>query len=181
MEREKKKLAEAALFMSTEPITVSELARVMGVGVQDGVRTVDELVREFNSRDSALKIVRTGEGYRMQVRQEFLPRVKHLAASVDLPKSVLRTLSVIAFKQPIKQSVVAKLRGNKAYEHVRELAGRGFIRKTKQGHTFVLETTRKFNEYFQLPGNVSVSQIASGEIQLGVTQPASRGDQRALP
>jgi segregation and condensation protein B len=165
MERKNKKLAEAALFMSTESLSASELSRVMGLSdVRDAVKALDELVKEFNSRDTALEVIKTSEGnYRMQVRREFLPRVKHLATSVDLPKSVLRTLSVIAFKQPIKQSVVAKLRGNKAYEHVKELEDQGFIKRQKSGHTFVLETTRKFSDYFQLPEDSSLEQALTGE------------------
>ena len=149
-----KLVAEAALFMSTEPLSITRLSRIMGVELAETISIMDELRKEFNSRNSSLEIVKTSEGlYRMQVRHEFLPRVKDLAVTVDLPKALIRTLSLIAFKQPIKQSEVAKIRGNKAYEQIDELERQGFIRKAKKGHTYILETTRKFEEYFQLPKN----------------------------
>lgn len=153
--REAKLLAEAALFMSTEPLSVSQLSKVTDVKEFGGcVTLMDELYQEFNLRDSSMEIVKLDDGrYRMQVRREFLPHVKSFAATTDLPKSVIRTLSIIAFKQPIKQSDVAKLRGNKAYEHVEQLTKDGFIRKVRKGHTFLLETTRKFDGYFQLPND----------------------------
>jgi segregation and condensation protein B len=147
-----KMLAEAALFMSTEPLSPTALSSIMGVEFGEGIETLDTLCKEFNSRNSSLEIIKTDDGrYRMQVRQEFMPSVKHLAATTDLPKSVIRTLSIIAFKQPVRQSDIAKLRGNKAYEHVERLEQDGFIKKVRKGHTFLLETTRKFNDYFQLP------------------------------
>ncbi|MCD6414727.1 MAG: SMC-Scp complex subunit ScpB [Candidatus Diapherotrites archaeon] len=159
-----KHIAEAALFMSTEPLSATRLSKIMGVHLADAMAAMDELRSEFNSRNSSLEIVKTAEGlYRMQVRQEFLPKVKDLAVSVDLPKALIRTLSLIAFKQPIKQSDVVKLRGNKAYEQIDELEQQGFIKKSKKGHTFLLETTRKFEEYFQLPGNQQLEKKSSTE------------------
>ena len=87
----------------------------------------------------------------MQVRSEYLSKVKHLAISTDLPKSILRTLAIIAFKQPIKQSIVVKMRGNKAYDHIERLNDEKFIKKTREGNTYVLETTKKFIDYFGEP------------------------------
>lgn len=148
-----KKLAEAALFMSTEPLSITQLSRVMDSSeLGEAMDLMKELHEEFNSRHSSLEIVKTDDGcYRMQVRKEFLPSVKDFAANTDLSKALMRTLSLIAFKQPITQSVVAKARGNKAYAHIDELEESGFIKKVRKGHTFTLETTRKFDTYFQLP------------------------------
>ena len=147
---EKSRLVEAALFMSAEPLTIDQLGKIMEtetLGKALGV--LDALVLDFNKHDSALEIVKTTDGrYRMQVRSEYLSQVKHLAISTDLPKSVLRTLAIIAFKQPIKQSIVVKMRGNKAYDHIERLREEGFVKKTREGNTYVLETTKKFIDYF---------------------------------
>lgn len=150
---EKKHLAEAALFMSAEPLTIDQLGKIIGsdsFGKTLGI--MDSLVADFNDRDSPLEIVKTTDGrYRMQVRTPYLDKVKHLAITTDLPKSVLRTLAIIAFKQPIRQSIIVKMRGNKAYEHIEKLVQEGFIRKTPEGNTFVVETTKKFIDYFGEP------------------------------
>ncbi|MFC2175205.1 SMC-Scp complex subunit ScpB [archaeon] len=149
----KKHLVEAALFMSAEPLTIDQLSKIMEtetLGKALGV--LDTLVPTFNERDSALEIVKTTDGrYRMQVKGDYLTRVKHLAITTDLPKSALRTLAIIAFKQPIKQSIVVKMRGNKAYDHIAQLVEEGFVKKTREGNTYVLETTKKFIDYFGEP------------------------------
>ncbi len=150
---EKKYLAEAALFMSAEPLTIDQLGKIMGcdsLGKTLGV--LDLLVLDFNKKESALEIAKTTDGrYRMQVKTDYLKKVKHLAITTDLPKSVLRTLAIVAFKQPIKQSIVVKMRGNKSYDHLEKLREEGFIKKTREGNTFVIETTKKFIDYFGEP------------------------------
>lgn len=150
---EKKYLVEAALFMSSEPLTIDQLGKLVeSDSMGKTLRILDGVVLDFNQRDSALEIVKTTDGrYRMQVRGDYLKDVKHLAISTDLPKSILRTLAIIAFKQPIKQSIVVKMRGNKAYDHIERLREEGFVKKTREGNTFMLETTKKFIDYFGEP------------------------------
>jgi chromosome segregation and condensation protein ScpB len=60
----------------------------------------------------------------------------------------MKTLALIAYKQPINQSLVVKYRNNKAYDHLKLLLDEAFIKKEPKGRTFVLTTTTKFIEYF---------------------------------
>ena len=57
---------------------------------------------------------------------------------------------MIAYKQPIKQSVVIKIRGNKAYDHIKKFVEIGLINKKRVGHTSELSLTDKFHEYFHV-------------------------------
>ena len=74
---------------------------------------------------------------------------------VELKPAVLRTLSVIALKEPIRQSALKDMRGSNAYEHVQELLEKGLISRTKDknGRSYNLKTTPKFAEYFKLKGD----------------------------
>ena len=147
-EREKL-IVQAALFMSPKPLSLKALSRV--VGIDDNpvlLKVVEESVSEFNSANKALEIVRIGEKYSMRVRRELEDAVAHLAVSPELGKAALRTLALIAIKQPVKQSEVVKVIGNKAYDYIKDLVARGIIRAEKQGNTKILTTTRKFEEYF---------------------------------
>ena len=90
----------------------------------------------------------------MQVKEEHMDIVEKLCP-VELKPAVLRTLSVIALKEPIRQTVLKELRGSNAYEHVQELVEKGLISKTKDknGRSYNLKTTPKFAEYFKLKGD----------------------------
>ncbi|MBI5553488.1 MAG: SMC-Scp complex subunit ScpB [Candidatus Diapherotrites archaeon] len=143
-----KKLMEASLFMAPSVVTVADLSRITSRSVIEVRVALNELIHEFNARESALEIRDESDGYRMAVRPEFEPLVSHLAASPEFHKGVLKTLALIAFRQPVKQSEIIDLRNQKAYDHIRVLLEKGFIKKEKQGITFILTTTRKFVEYF---------------------------------
>ncbi len=146
---ELKKTIEAALFMSPKPLPLQELAGVCKIPELAVVETsAMELMKEFNSRDSALEIVKEVEGYRMRVKPEFDQNVTHLAASSELSKAIMKTLAYIAFKQPVKQSQVIKFRSSKAYEEIKILEEKGFISRERSGLTYNVRTTKKFLEYF---------------------------------
>ena len=78
-----------------------------------------------------------------------------LLCPVDLKPATLRTLSVIALKEPIRQTALIEMRGSGAYDHIKELVDKGLISKTrdKNGRSFNLKTTPKFREYFKLKGD----------------------------
>ena len=60
----------------------------------------------------------------------------------------METLAVVAWKYPIVQSEIIKLRGSSAYEHMRELVEQGFIAKERSGRTYKVKLTKKFFNYF---------------------------------
>ena len=90
----------------------------------------------------------------MDVAQECMWMVNRLAAgSSEFTKAEQETLALIAYKQPMKQSVVVKIRGNKAYEHVKKFVGIGLINKKRMGHTAELTLNENFFDYFNLTGD----------------------------
>jgi chromosome segregation and condensation protein ScpB len=68
----------------------------------------------------------------------------------EFSKAEQETLGIIAFKQPIKQSVIIKIRGNKAYEHIQKFVDLNLIIKKKTGHTNELSLSDDFYDYFTL-------------------------------
>jgi segregation and condensation protein B len=143
-------LAEAALFMASEPLGVNELTSVMkteSFGV--ALKELERLLDNFNKNNSALEIIKTNDGkYQMCVRSEYASSVSHLAVDTEFSKAVLRTLGLIAVKQPVKQSIVVRIIGNKAYGYVKELHDKGLVHAKKQANTKILTTSNKFESYF---------------------------------
>ncbi len=146
-------LAEAALFMSPEAVPLEALMKVIGTESHAKARrAMDEIMEAFNGRNESLEIIRTQDDrYHMRVCNQYAGRVQHFAVTTDLSRAVLRTLAIVAYKQPIRQSIIVKMRGNKAYDHIKQLEDEGFIRRTKESNTYSIETTKKFEEYFGPP------------------------------
>lgn len=145
---------EAVLFTTAQALSVHDIAEILEEESDEIVEeALLELIMDYSSRDGALEID-DENGYILQVKEEHMDIVEKLCP-VELKPAVLRTLSVIALKEPIRQTDLKELRGSNAYEHVQELVEKGLISKTKDknGRSYNLKTTPKFAEYFKLKGD----------------------------
>jgi len=147
---EAKKNIEAALFMAAQPITINEIIKVSGAesyGI--ALKLIQDFAKEFNEHDSSLEVVDAGNAkYQMKVKESYMAKVSHLAVDAEMSKATLRCLGLIAVKQPVKQSIVVRIIGNKAYDYVKNLAEKGLIKAAKTGTTKMLTTSPKFETYF---------------------------------
>ncbi|KCZ71421.1 segregation and condensation protein B [Candidatus Methanoperedens nitroreducens] len=142
-----KEIIEAALFASGEPLDEGQLrGLIKGKNIRELVR---QLMDEYTQRGSAIEIVEVEGKFVMQVRPEFADSVRSIAPK-ELRSPVLRTLSMIAYHQPLTVAKLTDRRGAAAYDHVRELEERGLISAVPQGRTRLLRTTARFAEYFNL-------------------------------
>lgn len=141
-----KRILEAALFVADRPMRVEELSRVSGHSPGHVRKALVELVEEYDGR--ALEIAETPEGWHMRVRHDILPRVAHLTPHSDLSEGCKRALALVLYKEPVKQSEIVKMQGNKAYGYIKKLRKKGLVKAVKKGHTMVLELTQEFESYF---------------------------------
>lgn len=142
---------EAALFAAGRPLTAAELAEALGLSVEEVRAAVARLGQEYESKASAIEVVERDGTYVMQLRGRYAGDALTFAPR-ELSNPVLRTLALIAYYQPLLQSDLASMRGNKAYDHIAELVGMELVAKRPHRLTFLLTTTPKFAEYFDLPG-----------------------------
>ena len=87
-------------------------------------------------------------GYKLVVKTEFLERVSHLTPHAELSRGLLRVLSIIVYHEPVPQSEIVKVIGNRTYEYVKELEERGLVKSERKSRTKMLSVTEKFEEYF---------------------------------
>lgn len=158
---------EAVLFVTAKVLQINDIAEILGEEPDVVEEALLELIMDYASREGALEID-DENGYILQVKQDHLDIVEKLCP-VELRPPVLKTLTVIALKEPIRQSYLKDLRGSNAYEHVSELLEKGLIsrHKDKNGRSFNIKTTAKFNEYFKLKGDVR-SLVKTLNIDAGV-------------
>ncbi|RMF94025.1 MAG: SMC-Scp complex subunit ScpB [Nitrospinota bacterium] len=140
---------EAVLFALDTPISLEELAEFLAQPVAAVTVALQELVDEYRQREGGIAIEKQAEGYIFRIRSPYVPLVEQLLPA-ELDVGTLRTLSVIAWKQPLEQSALIRMRGNRAYTHIQTLLKRGLIERTPQGRTFLLKTTPRFAEEFRL-------------------------------
>ena len=148
MENNLKAKVEAALFLTEKPVKASAVAKIVGEDLDKVRRTILELIRDYEERDLGLEIA-DDNGYIIQVKDEYATLIDEFVP-LEIPTSLIRTLSAIAIKQPVMQSEIIKIRGAGAYEHIKELMERDLVNKKEEGRSPTLTTTKRFQEYFRL-------------------------------
>jgi segregation and condensation protein B len=149
MDLEKRKI-EATLFSSGKPLSTKEVATITSISEAKVERELYALKEEYKGSGSALEVSKAGDKWGMQVKSDYAPYARALAKAEIKPK-LLKTLALIAYHQPVKQSKLNRMIGNKIYEHVKELSEQEMINARQAGRTKILTTTHKFLEYFSIP------------------------------
>lgn len=148
---ESEKKVEAVLFAVGKEITSERLSHLCSLEIPQVEEIMSRLMQDYASKDQSLHIVKKENGWKLTVRDQFVPLVSSLVSSTELDRPIMETLAVIAWKYPIVQSDLIKLRGASAYDHMKKLEEQGYVAKEKFGRTFKLVLTKKFFEYFDLP------------------------------
>ena len=150
-------LVEAALYVAGRPLDLNELCQVIGSRSKKKVQKyADTLMQEYNARNTALEILALkDERYVLQVKPEFTPLIKKLVNRPLLSSGPLKTLSYIAYRQPVSQKRVIDVRGQHAYGHVKLLKDMGLIISERSGRTMALKTTDFFADYFGLTHDIT--------------------------
>ncbi len=164
IEIENMKKVEAALFISARFLDLQELVMLTDVNPLMVKEILEKLIERYNRDDSAIEIIIKDNMWKMDVRQEYVSMINKLATgSAEFSKAEQETLAIIAYKQPVKQSVVINIRGNKAYDHIKHFRDIGLVMAKKLGHTLELKLSDDFFEYFHLQKKEESGRIVAVE------------------
>ncbi|MCS7126070.1 MAG: SMC-Scp complex subunit ScpB [Aigarchaeota archaeon] len=149
---------EALLFVSSKPVEIRELLSITGLRKKEKLAlAIKELKNKYGDRWSAVELVELpDERFYLRLRKEYYDLVKKYIKRPLFSKGVMRTLSFIAYHQPIEQSKVVAVRGNSAYKHIKILLEKGLLEAEERGKTKVLKTTQLLADYLGVPNNQSI-------------------------
>ncbi|MBI4020770.1 MAG: SMC-Scp complex subunit ScpB [Candidatus Aenigmarchaeota archaeon] len=154
-----KSVIEAALFMSQKPLDLHELAKITGLSSLGFLKEALEGLQKEYAKHGIQVTCQDGR-WHMQVRPELLPQVASLTPYQDMPEGPKRTLALVVYKEPVKQSDIIHIQGNKAYAYVKHLKKIGLIKAEQEGHTNILTTTKGLETYFGMGKDAIKKQLA---------------------
>lgn len=145
-------LVEAALYVAGRPLDLNDLCSVLKTRSKKRARrTVDTLKQEYTARNTALEILELkDERFVLQLKADFTPHVRKFVNRPLLSIGPLKTLSYIAYRQPVSQKRVIDVRGHHAYGHIKVLKDMGIVGSERNGRSMLLRTTEYFADYFGL-------------------------------
>lgn len=145
------KKIEAALFISGRFLNIQDLIKLTDLNPLLIKELMQKLLEKYSSEETAIALLEKDNSWKMDVKQEYVNMINKLATgSSEFTKAEQETLAVIAYKQPVKQSVIVNIRGNKAYEHIKGFISLGLVKHKRTGHTIELQLSDDFYEYFHL-------------------------------
>lgn len=179
--QDKKDLAllEAALYVAGRPLDLKTLASVLRTrSKKKAQRLAQQLLETYRTRETALELLALeDERYVLQLKPEYTPDVRRLAVRPLLSVGPLKTLSYIAYRQPVPQKQVIDVRGQHVYNHLKQLEDLELITRERAGRSKVIRTTMFFADYFglshdlrtmkqQLKGIFEKEDFAKPELQM---------------
>ncbi len=147
---QEKRLVESVLFSASNPVSINEIKQATTLSKKTVENMLAELIKDYNEErknQTSMEIVKAGEKYTMQVKKQYADK-SIMFTKPEIDDNLLKTLTLIAFHQPLKQSNLRRMIGAKAYDHVDDLTGLKLINTKKHGTTEMLTTSKLFPEYF---------------------------------
>jgi segregation and condensation protein B len=146
---------EAALYSAGRPLKIEELIKASGT--ESRTKTLNLLniiMKKAKSSFKALEVVTLpDDSYVFQLKPEYSATIRRYASKPILPKATLKTLSYIAYMQPISSKQLIETRGTGVYSHLKELRQLDYIEHQNVGRLKIYTTTTKFQKYFGIQGD----------------------------
>lgn len=167
--QEHKNKVEAVLFTTGRFITIEELASLCELGSPGYVKQLlEELKKDYQSRETALELIEQDNKFKLNIKNTYGYLANKVIKDTEFESPAIKTLAYIAYKQPVEQSKIIKIRGNKAYDHIKQLLEQNLITSDKKGRTRLLKLAKNFYDYFDVNKdalNIKFTEIKEPESQ----------------
>ena len=144
------RLVESVLFSASNPVSVEEIKEATGLSkkkVEEAIANLTDTYNVKRKNETSIEVIKAGNKYTMQVKKKFFDQ-SVMVAKPEIQSHHLKTLTLIAFHQPVKQSNLRRMIGPRVYDHVDELISMKLVHSKPHGSTEMLTTTKLFPEYF---------------------------------
>ena len=149
---------ESALYSAGRPLSVEDLIRASGTESRPKtLALLDSIMKKTKNAFKSIEIVILPDGnYVFQLKPEYSSSIRKYASKPILSKATQKTLSYIAFEQPVSSKQLVEIRGSGVYVHLKELRQLDFIENQNIGRMKIYSTTEKFQKYFGISGDVNI-------------------------
>ena len=175
-----KKIVEALLFASPEPLTQSKVNSIFTPESPNLKNIIEKLNIQYENEDHAFEIRQVSGGYQLvssYVYEPYIRRMLNKSGRISLSSASMDSLSIIAYKQPISRYEIEAIRGVDSSGVLKTLLGKKLIkikgRDNGPGRPLLYQTTNTFLEYFginrlsDLPKLKEITELMDSDPNLG--------------
>ncbi|MGM5483828.1 MAG: SMC-Scp complex subunit ScpB [Nanobdellota archaeon] len=148
---ENEKRVEAVLFASSRRMNEEEILNILKTDKKNVNEALEGLKKKYSENNNSLQIVKENDTWKISLKSDYMPLAENLIPATELPNVVIETLAIIAWKSPVLQSEIVRIRSSSAYDHITQLEKMGLITRSKKGRSYIVKVTDKFYDYFDVP------------------------------
>ncbi len=163
---------EAILFSIGDAVPVKEIAKVLEAEEKDVLNAIEELAAEYENENRGIKLVRLEDSYQLCTKNEYYD---YLIKLINMPKkhsltdSLMETLSIVAYKQPITRQEIEAIRGVSCVHAINKLVEYKLIaevgRLDAAGRPILFGTTEDFMRSFGVTSMDELPTITPDKIE----------------
>ncbi len=165
-------VVEAILFTMGDSVEISALAKAIEVDAKDVKKYIEYLKEKYTKNDSGIGLIELEKSVQLCTRKEmyeYLVRIAKAPKKANLTDSLMETLSIIAYKQPITRLEVEKIRGVNSDHAVNRLVEFGLVQELGRldapGRPLLFGTTEEFLRSFGVKSLEELPSIGSVQIE----------------
>ena len=154
---------EAVLFAMGEPVSRSVLAKALETDENTVEKAAAELSEIYNREERGIHLISLDESYQLGTKPCYYSNLITIASMPEKPvlsETVLETLAIIAYRQPVTKAEISKIRGVSSDHAVSKLVEYGLIKEAGRlnapGRPMLFVTTKEFLRRF---GMESLGQL----------------------
>ncbi len=167
-------IIEAVLFASGESVSFKDISIAAGVDIDKAVSTARNLAKKYKAEKRGITIIEVGDSFQMCTNIEYFKNIKNIYETPrkkQLTPSILETLAIIAYKQPVTRAMIEEIRGVNSDRAVNKLVEYNLVsekgRLSAPGKPILFGTTDEFLKYFgftNIEGLPTVGEIAENDV-----------------
>lgn len=166
---------EALLFASGEIVSTKSIASATEQSEKTITAVINNLIDKYDHEKRGIKIIQVGDGYQMCTNPEYFEYIRKLfqaPVKKTLSTTLLETLAIIAYKQPITKAQIEEIRGVSADHSVNKLVEYDLVcekgRLDAPGRPILFGTTDEFLRFFGFSSldNLPVSKVDDEQLRI---------------
>jgi len=149
------KIVEAILFASGEPVALEDIADAIEISISAAKQTIENLMKKYAETNAGVLITEINGCYQIGTNPLYFNAIKKLYEKPKkkaLTQTLMETLAIIAFKQPISRPQIEEIRGVSADHAVNRLMELGLVEENGRlnipGRPVAFGTTSEFLRHF---------------------------------
>lgn len=153
---EGKRLLEALILCSAEPLTLKVLTEISDLETSEILELLSEIQMDYQQQNRGFALTEIAGGWMFATYPEHAPYIEKLVKPrlSSLSQAALEVLSIVAYRQPITRAEIEEIRGVSCDSSLGTLLDRGLVeekgRKDAPGRPILFGTTTDFLKYFGL-------------------------------